>query len=124
MFPPAGGYILKQKKTAHKEKIVEGKKPVHVPKQNWVPVKDIPSGIGSSLGFAASQKEVVPVPTVVDHQVPTPQQAVTDIPIQQDVTVTLADSTHDINNNNIPEEYITEAQLQSNIQVEENNVTQ
>jgi len=42
----------------HKEKIVQGKKPVPTTKQNWVPIKDNPSGIGSSLAFAAPQKNV------------------------------------------------------------------
>jgi hypothetical protein len=93
-------------KTVHKERNVQGKKPVSTPKENWVPIKDNPSGIGSSLAFAAPQKEVAPVP------------------IQQDITVTLAGSNRDIGNNNILEEDITEVQHQSYIPVEDNNVTQ
>ena len=60
--------------TVHKEKIVQGKKPVPTRKQNWVPIKDNPSGIGSSLDFAAPQKNVDPVITETETHTITVQQ--------------------------------------------------
>jgi hypothetical protein len=55
--------------SASKEAIVQGKKLVPSRQQNWVPSKENPSGIGSSIAFAAPQKEAAPAPTVVDPNV-------------------------------------------------------
>ena len=55
---------------AHKEIIVQGKKPVPTNKRNWLSIKDNMSGIGSSLAFAEPQKvveTVVPVMEAIDH---------------------------------------------------------
>lgn len=54
--------------SASKEAIFQGKKPVPSRQQNWVPSKENPSGIGSSMAFAAPQKEAAPAPSVVEHQ--------------------------------------------------------
>lgn len=80
------------------------------------------------MAFTSPQKEAVPAPATVlapkliDPQVQTVQQADTDITILQDITVTLAGSSHDICINNILEKDIAEPQHQ--IHVEENTTPQ
>lgn len=58
----------RMEKNAHREKIVQGKKPVTTKKQNWVPTKDNPSGIGSSTAFATPKKITVPIVTQTQQQ--------------------------------------------------------
>lgn len=53
----------KKDNIVHKEKIVQGKKPAPLSKQTWAPIKDNPSGIGSSIAFAAPQTYKDPVIT-------------------------------------------------------------
>lgn len=60
--------------TVHNEKIVQGKKPDPSTKQNWVPIKDNPFGIGSSLAFAEPQKNVDSVSTETETRTITVQQ--------------------------------------------------
>jgi len=57
-----------------KEKIVKGKKPVPTPKQTWEPVKDNPSGIGSSHAFAEPRTNVEPVRAEAEAHVTTDMQ--------------------------------------------------
>ena len=54
-------------KNAHKETIVQGKKPVQTKKQNWVPINDNPSGIGSSMAYVAPQQTVAPIVVEVQN---------------------------------------------------------
>jgi len=118
----------RQESNAHKEMVAQGKKPVPTKKQQWIPIADNPSGIGSSMAFTGPQKEAVPapaaVPKVIDPQIQTAQQADTNIPILQDITIILRCSNHDIGINNIPEEDIAQAQHQSTIHVEDNTTPQ
>jgi len=68
----------KKDNIVHKENIVQGKKPAPVPKQTWAPIKDNPSGIGSSIAFAAPQTNKEPVITEAEaHTIAVQQQ---DIP--------------------------------------------
>jgi len=55
-------------KNTHREIIVQGKKPVPTKKQNWVPIKDNPSGIGTSTVFVAPKKTIAPVVLEVHSQ--------------------------------------------------------
>jgi len=74
-------WLYPRKETnAHKDTIVKGKKPVPAVKQNWVPFKDNPSGIGSTTAFARPQHDFVSVPTVVEPTVH--HQAATVEPVQ------------------------------------------
>jgi len=70
-----------------KEKIVQGKKPVPTTKPNWVPIKDNTSGIGSSLAFAAPQKNVDPVITAPETHTITVQQQETPKEPEQHATI-------------------------------------
>jgi len=68
----------KKDNIVHKKNIVQGKKPAPVPKQTWAPIKDNPSGIGSSIAFAAPQTNKEPVITEAEAHTITVQQQ--DIP--------------------------------------------
>ena len=70
-----------------KEHIAQGKKQVPEKKVTWLPVKDNPSGIGSSLAFG-STKQNVSEPLIVEEEMetfPPPQQQsiTTEVPVQQ-----------------------------------------
>jgi hypothetical protein len=47
----------RKEEPAVKEKIAQGKKPIPVAKPNWVPIRDNPSGIGSSAAFGANNHD-------------------------------------------------------------------
>jgi len=69
---------------AAKEIVGQGKKPVQAKRSEWVPLKENPSGIGSSRAFQDPQ--IVPSPTVVENLentfVPQQQQTIhDDIPL-------------------------------------------
>jgi len=51
--------------------IVQGKKQVPTKKVGWVPIKDNPSGIGSSLAFADPQQNIVPTPFAMEAYIET-----------------------------------------------------
>jgi len=85
-------FYPRKETNTHKDKIVQGKKPVPTMKQNWVPIKDNPSGIGSSTAFARPQQDVVPVPTVMDPTIH--NQAASVEPVQQKITVSPLKDAH------------------------------
>jgi len=61
-------WLYPEKETiAPKEQIAQGKKQVPTKKVNWVPIKDNPSSIGSSIAFGARNQIVTP-PVVVQEQ--------------------------------------------------------
>lgn len=75
-------------KNAHKETIVQGKKSVPIKKHNWVPIKDNPSDIGSSLSFEAPHKIVdITVPVMEAQNNLAHQQETTEAEIQQLITI-------------------------------------
>ncbi|KEH26469.1 DUF4283 domain protein [Medicago truncatula] len=71
LYPPKDNIV-------HKEKIVQGKKPVPTPKQTWIPTKDNSAGIGSSISFAVPQTNTNPVITEAEaHPITLQQQDTT-----------------------------------------------
>jgi len=74
--------------TVHKEKIVQGKKPVPTPKQNWVPIKDNPSDIGSSHAFAEPRTNADPIITEAEvHTITIQQQELPKEPVNHETIV-------------------------------------
>ena len=89
---------------ANKEIIAQGKKHVPVKKHTWVPTKENPSSIGSSLAFTRPQQEVGTVPPVVQQQIEPPLQR-TDMAATKEVTHSeVADVQQEIATSSVPVE--------------------
>ena len=90
-------YPRKESK-ANKETIAQGKKPVPTNKHIWVPTRENPAGIGSSLAFAQPHQESASTPsTGQQHQ--TSQQEPTTAPIlQETLSLVVTEEQHALDN--------------------------
>jgi len=88
-----------------KDQLAKGKKQVLTQKATWVPMKENPSGIGSSIAFGATDKIVLELITVEEETktIPEPQQIV---PVQQSSEAKPLKDTLQLDNQNHEEEIL------------------